>query len=72
MAAAEQALSEWLGGEPGPVFLWRFEQLLAAGCADVPIAEGIAGGDADLHTVVWVFQQGCEPETAARIFAPLE
>jgi hypothetical protein len=51
---------------------WRRRQLVIAGfTADV--AASVAGDCAmDLHALIELVEQGCPPEVAARILAPLE
>jgi hypothetical protein len=57
--------------EAAAVRAWREEQLLASGF-DYPLANELAGeGDIDLHAVIELVEQGCPPELAARIVAPL-
>ena len=45
---------------------WRLHVLIEAGYP-LPLAERLAGSEADLHTAVELVGQGCEPKTAAEI-----
>ena len=45
---------------------WRLHVLMEAGYP-LPIAERIAGSEADLHRAVELVTAGCTPETAAEI-----
>jgi hypothetical protein len=45
---------------------WRLHVLMEAGYP-LPLAEKIAGSDADLHRAVEMLSAGCTPETAAEI-----
>lgn len=45
---------------------WRLHVLIEAGFP-LPLAERIAGSEADLHRAVELVQQGCSFETAAEI-----
>jgi hypothetical protein len=45
---------------------WRLHVLIEAGYP-LPLAERLAGSDADLHRAVELVTQGCEPQTAAEI-----
>jgi hypothetical protein len=45
---------------------WRLHVLMEAGYP-MPLAERIAGSDADLHRAVELLAAGCTPETAAEI-----
>jgi hypothetical protein len=45
---------------------WRLHVLMEAGFP-LPLAERIAGSDADLHRAVELLAAGCTPETAAEI-----
>ena len=45
---------------------WRLHVLMEAG-DPLPLAERIAGSEADLHRAVELLQSGCTPETAAEI-----
>jgi hypothetical protein len=54
------------GGERSKVESWRLHVLMEAGYP-LPLAERVAGSDADLHRAVELINQGCAPETAAEI-----
>jgi hypothetical protein len=45
---------------------WRLHVLMEAGYP-LPLAEKIAGSEADLHRAVELVTAGCTPETAAEI-----
>jgi hypothetical protein len=45
---------------------WRLHVLIEAGFP-LPLAERIAGSEADLHRAVELVEQGCSFETAAEI-----
>jgi hypothetical protein len=45
---------------------WRLHVLMEAGYP-LPLAERLAGSDADLHRAVELIAQGCDPQTAAEI-----
>jgi hypothetical protein len=51
---------------------WRREQLALAGFS-LPLAARVARDPRyDLHRLIELVEQGCPPELAARILAPLE
>ena len=52
--------------ERSKVESWRLHVLIEAGYP-LPLAERLAGSEADLHTAVELVRQGCEPKTAAEI-----
>ena len=52
--------------ERGKVESWRLHVLMEAGYP-LPLAERLAGSEADLHRAVELIAQGCEPQTAAEI-----
>jgi hypothetical protein len=45
---------------------WRLHVLIEAGYP-LPLAERLAGSEADLHRAVELVTRGCEPRTAAEI-----
>jgi hypothetical protein len=45
---------------------WRLHVLIEAGFP-LPLAERVAGSEADLHTAVDLVSAGCTPQTAAEI-----
>ena len=54
------------------VNLWRREQLALSGFA-LPLAARVARDHRyDLHRLIGLVEQGCAPELAVRILAPLE
>ena len=58
--------------QPDQVFAWRRAQLMRSGFA-TPLAEGVARDDRyDLHDLIKLTGDGCPPELALRILAPLE
>ena len=54
------------GGETSKVESWRLHVLMEAGYP-LPLAERLAGSDADLHRAVELVGRGCAPETAVEI-----
>jgi hypothetical protein len=51
---------------------WRREQLALSGFS-LPLAARVAGDPGyDLHRLIQLVEQGCPPELAVRILAPLE
>ena len=52
--------------EQAKVESWRLHVLMEAGYP-LPLAERLAGSEADLHRAVELLRQGCEPQTAAEI-----
>jgi hypothetical protein len=54
------------GGERSKVESWRLHVLIEAGYP-LPLAERLAGSEADLHRAVELVDRGCAPETAAEI-----
>ena len=59
-------LIETEGSERSKVESWRLHVLIEAGYP-LPLAERLAGSDADLHRAVELVTQGCGHETAAEI-----
>ncbi len=59
-------LVEKEGGEKAKVESWRLHVLMEAGYP-LPLAERLAGSEADLHRAVELVTQGCTHETAAEI-----
>ena len=53
-------------GESSKVESWRLHVLMEAGYP-LPLAEKLAGSEADLHRAVELLSQGCTPETAVEI-----
>jgi hypothetical protein len=53
-------------GERAKVEGWRLHVLMEAGYP-LPLAERLAGSEADLHRAVELVTRGCEPQTAAEI-----
>jgi len=50
---------------------WRREQLVLSGFS-LPLAARVAGDPGyDLHRLIQLVEQGCQPELAVRILAPL-
>jgi hypothetical protein len=54
------------GSERAKVESWRLHVLMGAGYP-LPLAERLAGSEADLHRAVELIHQGCAPDTAAEI-----
>ena len=54
------------GSERAKVESWRLHVLMEAGYP-LPLAERLAGSEADLHRAVELVDRGCAPETAADI-----
>jgi len=54
------------GSERAKVESWRLHVLIEAGYP-LPLAERVAGSEADLHRAVEIVRAGCTPETAAEI-----
>ena len=52
--------------ERSKVESWRLHVLIEAGYP-LPLAERLAGSEADLHLAVALVENGCEPPTAAEI-----
>ena len=52
--------------ERSKVESWRLHVLIEAGYP-LPLAERVAGSEADLHRAVELVTQGCDPETATEI-----
>ncbi len=52
--------------EQAKVESWRLHVLIEAGFP-LPLAERLAGSDADLHTCVDLMRQGCTPTVVAEI-----
>jgi len=52
--------------ERSKVESWRLHVLIEAGYP-LPLAEKVAGSEADLHVAVDMVRAGCTPETAAEI-----
>jgi hypothetical protein len=58
--------------DPRRVLAWRIDRLREVGCS-VSLAEAIARDRRhDLHALLELVDQGCPPELAARITAPLD
>ena len=59
-------VTEAVQNERSKVESWRLHVLIEAGYP-LPLAERLAGSEADLHTAVDLVSAGCTPETAAEI-----
>jgi hypothetical protein len=59
-------ITETDGSERSKVESWRLHVLMEAGYP-LPLAERIAGSEADLHHAVELISSGCRPELAAEI-----
>ncbi len=65
MAELTEAI-EQAGSERAKVESWRLHVLIEAGYP-LPLAERLAGSEADLHHAVELVSRGCTPEIAAEI-----
>jgi hypothetical protein len=66
-AVSEKAeILETDSSERAKVESWRLHVLMEAGYP-LPLAERLAGSEADLHRAVELVNQGCSPNTAAEI-----
>jgi hypothetical protein len=54
------------------VVRWRREQLVGSGFAPALAARVAEKTDYDLHALIELVEQGCPPELAVRILAPVE
>ena len=54
------------------VFLWRRDQLVAAGFRPSLATAVALDGHHDLHALIELVERGCPPSLAVRILAPLE
>jgi hypothetical protein len=54
------------------VFAWRRSQLVRSGFSHRLAAHVADDGRYDLHQLIELVEQGCPPELALRILAPLE
>jgi hypothetical protein len=59
-------LEETAASDREKVESWRLHVLIEAGYP-LPLAERVAGSDADLHLAVDLVTAGCAPKTAAEI-----
>ncbi len=66
MADPTQTIDRDSTSERAKVESWRLHVLIEAGYP-LPLAERIAGSEADLHRAVELIAQGCAFETAAEI-----
>ena len=66
MSETTTQILEPLIDERSKVESWRLHILIEAGYP-LPLAERLAGSEADLHRAVELVTQGCEPQTAAEI-----
>jgi hypothetical protein len=66
MADPTQTIDRDSTSERSKVESWRLHVLIEAGYP-LPLAERIAGSEADLHRAVELIAQGCAFETAAEI-----
>jgi hypothetical protein len=64
--AEKTEILEMDGSERAKVESWRLHVLMEAGYP-LPLAERLAGSEADLHRAVELVNQGCAPTTAAEI-----
>jgi hypothetical protein len=61
-----------VGRTLGDVVAWRRDQLMAAGFPPPRAAALAADPRYDTHALIELVEQGCPPELAVRIVAPLE
>ena len=54
------------------VVSWRREQLVGTGFAPTLAARVAENTDYDLHALIELVEQGCPPQLAVRILAPVE
>jgi hypothetical protein len=66
MSEITEIVEESTGNERAKVESWRLHVLIEAGYP-LPLAERIAGSEADLHHAVELLTSGCAAETAAEI-----
>ena len=59
-------MTQTIENERAKVEGWRLHVLIEAGYP-LPLAERLAGSEADLHVAVDLVSAGCTPETAAEI-----
>jgi hypothetical protein len=59
-------MTQTVENERSKVESWRLHVLIEAGYP-LPLAEKLAGSEADLHVAVDLVLAGCTPETAAEI-----
>lgn len=59
-------MTQTIENERAKVEGWRLHVLIEAGYP-LPLAEKLAGSEADLHVAVDLVSAGCTPETAAEI-----
>jgi hypothetical protein len=59
-------MTQTVENERSKVESWRLHVLIEAGYP-LPLAERLAGSEADLHVAVDLVHAGCTPETAAEI-----
>jgi hypothetical protein len=59
-------MTQTVQNERSKVESWRLHVLIEAGYP-LPLAERLAGSEADLHVAVDLVHAGCTPETAAEI-----
>jgi hypothetical protein len=59
-------MTQTIENERSKVESWRLHVLIEAGYP-LPLAEKLAGSEADLHVAVDLVHAGCTPETAAEI-----
>jgi hypothetical protein len=57
---------------PEQVVCWRREQLVGSGFAPGLAARVAENTNYDLHALIELVEQGCPPELAVRILAPVE
>jgi hypothetical protein len=66
MSEIAETVDVHVESERSKVESWRLHVLLQSGYP-LPVAERVAGSDADLHRAVELVSSGCAPEVAAAI-----
>jgi hypothetical protein len=72
VTATEQQRSEWQEHAGDQVFAWRRSQLVRSGFPEHLAAQVAHDSRYDLHELTGLVDNGCSPELAFRILAPLE
>jgi hypothetical protein len=70
--AAQHQATQSQGVERDEVFAWRRSQLLRSGFSEELATQVADESRFDLHELIELIDNGCAPELAFRILAPLE
>jgi hypothetical protein len=70
--ATQHQASESQGFERDEVFAWRQSQLVRSGFPEALATQVADDSRFDLHELIELIDNGCAPELAFRILAPLE